>query len=105
MPLPFFKEAAELMAAITVVVVPVAGVAVAYARLSLNAALGRLKLDMHNQLTQLMTNLNGTYVRRGECVLVHDSVKDRLDRMEKDLARLVREVGGLERDIGELESE
>lgn len=65
----------ELIGSVAAVVVPVAGLAVAYMRLSMSDTVRGLKLD-------LMKELNGTYIRRGECMLSHGSLSARVDKLE-----------------------
>ena len=66
---------AELVGSTAAVVVPVAGLAVAYMRLAMSNSVRGLKLD-------LMKELNGTYTRQGECKVRHADLGDRVARLE-----------------------
>lgn len=72
-----------LIGAIATVVIPVAGLAVAYMRLAMSNALRGLKLD-------LIKELNGTYTRKGECQLAHSVIKERLMHMEREIGKMDR---------------
>lgn len=74
-----------LIGAIATVVVPVTGLAVTYMRLAMSNAIKDLKLD-------LVTTLNGTYTRKGECQLAHTDIKDWMTRVEKEVEKLDRHL-------------
>lgn len=65
----------ELIGATAAVVVPVAGLAVAYMKLFVSNSVRGLKLD-------LIKELNGIYVRRGECTLARGNLMARVERLE-----------------------
>lgn len=65
----------ELITTTAAVVVPVTGLAVAYMRLAMSNAIRGLKLD-------LIKDLNGTYIRRGEYMLAHGDLSARVERLE-----------------------
>lgn len=67
---------AEQIGATAAVVVPVAGIAVGYMRLAMSNAIRGLKLD-------LIKDLDGNYIRRGECALQHGSLKGRVEELER----------------------
>jgi hypothetical protein len=64
-----------LIATTAAVVVPVTGLAVAYLRLAMSNTIRGLKLD-------LIKDLNGTYIRRGECNLIHSGLVGRVEKLE-----------------------
>lgn len=82
----------ELVATTAAVVIPVAGLAVGYMRLSMSNAIRGLKLD-------LIKELNGTYTRKGECQIAHTDLKDRLIQVEREVEKIDREVQKMDRHL------
>lgn len=73
---------AELVGATAAVVVPVAGLAVGYMQLYVSSRLKDMRISMGKDREEFIKGLNGTYVRKESCVLLHGNLIDRVEKLE-----------------------
>lgn len=75
MPISISLETVSVAATVAAIV---AGGGALYVRTSINSALDKFQV-------QFLEKLNGTYIRRGECGLIHGAVSEKLARIEERL--------------------